>query len=58
MNDEFVEEKYKELIVESIEQNGVIMMQNFLKSSFFEAISDELDSSSVLWIPQGPSNRK
>ncbi|KAK7572038.1 hypothetical protein V9T40_014510 [Parthenolecanium corni] len=58
VNDEFVEEKYKELIVESIEQNGVIMMQNFLKSSFFEAISDELDSSSVLWIPQGPSNRK
>lgn len=57
-SNEFLNEKYTELIVEHIQETGVIMLQNFLKSHIFNRISNELNSASVQWRRKGPANRR
>ena len=47
-----------EIIVENLRENGVMMLQNFLKPSIYAKIAQELKSSGISWCIKGPANRR
>ncbi|XKL69008.1 hypothetical protein PGB90_006777 [Kerria lacca] len=58
INAEFLKDEYTDLIVENMQQTGVMMLQDVLKNHVFERISDELNSSAVSWKKKGPPNSR